>query len=127
MTVGFAPSEYTVSETSGSLPVQIRLFGSTAVPLTFFLSTSDQTAASGEDYVGITRLPVVFSSLSTQLSVNVTLVSDGTVERAEQFQVSLVAAENVTRAVINQTTATINVQDSDCECFCNQNGADNML
>ena len=118
MTIGFVSPVYTVSEVDFSITVQMRLLGSTEIPLTLFLSTSDQTAVAGQDYVGVMELPVVFGPYSvSSVSTDIQLIEDGTVETEERFQLLLEMSENLTRVVVDQNMVTINIQDSDCKLF----------
>ena len=74
---------------------------------------------AGQDYVGVTELPVVFSPCSVflEMSTDIQLIEDGTVETEERFQLLLEMNENSTRVVIDQNMVTINIQDSDCKLF----------
>ena len=115
VTVGFVLSEYTASEGDSSVAMEIRRSGSSEVPLTVYVSTSDESAASGEDYVGIQRMAVVLSPLSEAAEVRVDIVNDEVVERDEQFRVSLESSSSLSRVVIGQATAVVNLQDDDCK------------
>ena len=110
VTIGFVSSAYTASEGDSSVAIEIRLTGSSEVPLTVYVSTSDESAVSGEDYVGVQRVPVVINPLSGTAEFRVDIVDDDVVEGDEQFQVSL---EGSSRVVIGQSTTVINLQDDD--------------
>ena len=119
-----AAAEYTSSEMDGTVAVAIRLLGLTDIPLTFFLSTAEGTdpatpaAISGEDFVSISMMPVVFNpSLNAvaQLTVNFPLINDDTVESNEQFQIMLEETANLGGVSIDRNTTVITIQDDDCE------------
>ena len=110
VTIGFVSSAYTASEGDSSVAVEIRLTGSSEVPLTVYVSTSDMSAVSGEDYVGVQRVPVIINPLSGTAEFRVDIVDDDVVEGEEQFQVSL---EGGSRVLIGQATTVINLQDDD--------------
>ena len=112
VTIGFVLSEYTASEGDSSVAVEIRLTGSSEVPLTVYVSTSDESAVSGEDYVGVQRVPVIINPLSGTVEFRVDIVDDDVVEGDEQFQVSL---EGGSRVLIGQATTVISLQDDDCK------------
>ena len=118
VSVGFGESQYSALESDGLVAVDIRFFGSTDIPLNFLLSTSDDSAVSGEDYEGVTMLPVSVPAQTTMMTVNVRLVNDDRVEdEREQFQISLRGGDNLpaARVNLNQTTTTVTVMDDDGE------------
>ena len=119
VTVGIVAAEYTASEEDCSVAVEIRLLGLSDIPLTLFLSTNDQTATSGEDYVSVSMMPVIFNpsnslSMVTQ-SVTFQLINDATVENSEQFEILLENGESLAGVGIDRNMTIVIIQDNDCE------------
>lgn len=104
----------------GTVAVAIRLLGSTDIPLPFFLFTAEGTdpevaATSGEDFVSISMMPVVFSSSLSAVTENFPLINDDIVERSEQFEIMLERAESLDGVNIDRNATVITIQDNDCE------------
>ena len=115
VTVGFLAPQYNASEMDYYVTVEIRLTGSTEIPLTLYLSTTDQTAVAGEDFVRVTRMAITLGSFGTATQL-IQLINDDTVEEEEQFQISLEWDESLLSQVnSDQTITVINVQDNDCK------------
>ena len=115
VTVGFLAPQYNASEMDYYVTVEIRLTGSTEIPLTLYLSTTDQTAVAGEDFVRVTRMAITLGSFGTATQL-IQLINDDTVEEEEQFQISLEWDESLLSQVnSDQTVTVINVQDNDCK------------
>ena len=93
--------------------MEISAIGSAEIPLTFFLTTSAESAVSGDDYEGFTMMSVNVVVPTT--TVNVRLVDDDTVEMPEQFQVSLLASDSLpsARVSISRNVTSVNIIDDD--------------
>ena len=115
LTVELAAANYTASERVYFITVGVRLTGTAEIPLTFYISTVNQTAVSGEDFVALQRTSVVFSPLSDSAELRVEILNDERVEGTEMFQVSIERTGIPARVVIGRDTANITLEDDDCK------------
>jgi Tol biopolymer transport system component len=103
--VTLAESEMLVGESDGVVRVVIRRSGALSQALTVNVSTSNGTAASGSDFVGLNR-SITFAPGVVEQTVNEEILDDLTVEGAETFSVLLSAPAGVTVGT-GQTLVTI--------------------
>ena len=95
--------------------MQISVVGSSQIPLNFFVTTSDGSAISGEDYDGFTMMSVSVTAPMT--SVTVRLIDDNVVEALKQFQISLVPSDDLplARVSIDRNLTSITIENDDRE------------
>ena len=92
----------------------VGLSGAVAVPLTLGWSTSDGTAAAGEDYTGVESGTVTFAAASTAAeTLTVATLPDTVAEGEETFTVTLTGSNLPPGVSLGTATATGQIADDD--------------
>ena len=121
--IEFKEIEYVVRERTGMVDVCLVKSGKSKIPSTVYLLTRDipnneSSATSRDDYLPLSREPVVFSAEEAEKCVRVTIVDDVLVEKGEFFEVIVVKAANDSSVTIGKkNVSSVNILDNDGEEF----------
>jgi HSP20 family molecular chaperone IbpA len=112
--VQFGAATYTVAEGAGTALITVTRTGSTAGGATVQYSTSDGTAAAGDDYTAITNTTLTFGAGETTKTFPVTIASDATPEGVETVNLVLASpGPNTTTTLGARTTAVLRIVDDE--------------
>ena len=111
-TIQFAPTTYTVSESSISVGLTVTLSRAYQNTITVNYSTSNGTASSPSDYAAVTGGSVSFPGGSTSASITITINNDTLQEPSETFTVTLNSTSAGTLSATAKT-ATVTINDND--------------
>ena len=119
VTIGFDLTEYSVDEADGSVSLTVRvLAGQLARTVSIDFFTQDGTAIStpSADFISVTQaLPVTLQFSPTDLiqEVTVTIINDDITENPERFAGLLLSVDAA--VILAPDTASVEIQDNDCE------------
>ncbi|KAJ7353940.1 hypothetical protein OS493_031080 [Desmophyllum pertusum] len=85
----FQVSEIRVSESASPVVIVIENTGNTTQSAVLSVSTTDETAIAGQDFIGISNRQITFTSGEGQISVPIMIIDDSEVEGEESFVVHL--------------------------------------
>lgn len=104
-------STYTVNEDSGSVEIGILRGDDGDSPITVDLTTADDTAIVGVDYVGVTNT-IQIAAREVLKRVSIPILNDGILESSKTFRVTLT---NLTggNALGSPSSATVTISDAD--------------
>ena len=97
-------------ENNGSVIVNFNLSAVSGKPVSFLVSTADDSAKAGQDYIEITDQPIFIDAGSLHTEISITLLDDLTVETIEQFYLYTVSPVNV---VLNGPASIVKILDND--------------
>ena len=103
------PVDVTASENAGTARMRVLLSPAATEDVSVQYATGDGTAVSGMDYVMKSEMLTIPAG-STEEIIEIGLIDDGVVERAETFSVALHSPEN---AELSRNEATVTILDDD--------------
>ena len=109
--IEFAAATYSVAEGAGSVTLDVRRVAGSAGAVTVDYATVAETATSDVDYT-YTSGTLTFAAGVTQLTVQVPILDDSSIEPAETFRVDL-ANPSGGATLGAQTTAVVTIGDDD--------------
>lgn len=108
--VGFESSTASVNENAGSISLNVNRSGSTNGTVSVDYSTSDGSAANGQNYQGQSGT-LTFGSGETQKTIQIPILDDGQHTGTQTFSVSLSNLRG--NATLAQTQETVSIIDTD--------------
>ncbi|MGH1492835.1 MAG: Calx-beta domain-containing protein, partial [Acidimicrobiales bacterium] len=108
--VSVADASTTETDGASTVDVTVSLDQQVASPVTVLLSTADNTAIAGSDYVAVTQQLVTIPANTSSVAVPLSIVGDDDYEPTENFTVSLASPTN---AIIGDGAATITILDDE--------------
>ncbi|MBL8181931.1 MAG: carboxypeptidase regulatory-like domain-containing protein, partial [Blastocatellia bacterium] len=116
-TVSIANATIKETEAGQTLNLQLTRTGTSTLPASVTVNTSDGTATTADgDYTALTNqvvtIPASGSDPDTSVFVSVLIGGDGTVEPNETFTVTI---SNAVNAALGTTTATATIENNDVE------------
>lgn len=109
-TVTLSSATYSVSESTGTLPVTVTLSQAAPYTVTVNYATSNGTATAPGDYTTASGI-VTFTPSVTQTTINLTIMNDALVENTETFNIVLSNPANATLGAPSSATLTITDND----------------
>ena len=126
MSIGFVAPGYSVSEMDCFVALNIRLTGSSDIPLNLSLTAASDIALAGQDFVRVSRMPVTIYPGTSLSKVNIQLLNDDFVEKdPESFTVLLEPGEGLPTGVNIDSNATVIYIEDDDVAFTTQGQANN--
>ena len=111
-TVAFASATASAAEDAGTIDVTVTKTGTTAVPLSIYWTTADNTAAHPTDYTAQSGY-LEFDTGDTTKTLTIPIVDDNTAENTETFKVQLDGTLAVDARVGSTGETTITLTDDD--------------
>ena len=111
-TVAFASATASAAEDAGTIDVTVTKTGTTAVPLSIYWTTADDTAAHPTDYTAQSGY-LEFATGDTTKTLTIPIVDDNTAENTETFKVQLDGTLAVDARVGSTGETTITLTDDD--------------
>lgn len=108
--VGFAESSYEVNEADGNVMVTVELSEAITQTVTVSYTTSDGTAAAGQDYAAATGL-LTFPPGTISQTIPIPILDDTSLEGSETFSVTLANPDNA--ALFGTNPVTVTIQDNE--------------
>ncbi len=108
----FSAATASAAEDAGTVDVTVTKTGTTAVPLSMYWTTADDTASHPGDYTAQSGY-LEFATGDTSRTLTIDLVDDNTAESAETFKVQLDGTLAVDARVGSTAETTITVNDDD--------------
>ena len=113
MTIGFDSVFYNVNELSSFVTLRVIVFGNVTNSFTAVFFVTSGSAVSPNDFVNPGERVIRFNDDSTEININIGIVSDFVIEDTEHFFGHL-RSKNMAVLYENNMT-TINITDGDCK------------
>ncbi|WP_420439661.1 Calx-beta domain-containing protein [Candidatus Poriferisodalis sp.] len=110
--VAFSSATASAAEDAGTIDVTVTKTGTTAVPLSIYWTTADDTAAHPTDYTAQSGY-LEFATGDTTKTLTIPIVDDNTAENTETFKVQLDGTLAVDARVGSTGETTITLTDDD--------------
>ena len=126
MTIGFYPTKYFVNESDGSVSLTVQVLAgqlARTVSVEFFTQNGTATSTTPVDFDSIDqRAPITLQFSPDELiqQVTVKIIDDNITENTEQFSGLLSSSDAA--VILAPDTASVEIQDNDCEYKLFQNG-----
>ena len=108
--VAFQSASYTVNEGAGTAAVQLQLTGSSFEPVAVQVTSSNNSATAGSDFVQVNEL-VTFTPGSKTAVLQVPIVDDPVMEPAENLTLTLSNPQHAALGAL--TSASLTITDND--------------
>ena len=100
----------TTLENNGSVLVNFNLSKVSGKPISFLVSSADDSARAGQDYIEVANQPISINEGSLHAEISIPLLDDLTTETTEQFHLYSSSPINV---VLNEPDYLIRILDND--------------
>ena len=130
LVIGFKFTEYTVAESSGIVQLTVTLSGGSSITPISVMVTTIELSATGEEYITFiiydrlytllgfnvdfdsNPIDVTFAAGEVSKRINIPVMCDKIVERAEKFDTSLMLTSNNHQVKIGRDRSTVKIIDS---------------
>ena len=107
-------ADITVNEDAGVINLSVVLTGKTGKPVTFTVSTLDETASANIDYLPIDNQTFTIASGELIIEIPITILDDNYIEPTKYFKLNIFNAS--VNTLINKGMAIITILDNDHTC-----------
>ncbi len=109
--IGFAATQYTISEADGSVTIRFSRTGGTVGEARVFFQTQDSTAIEGRDYIGNQNGIVIFADGQTTATATIQVNNNNTIDGDRNFQLSMFRVEGAAQG--QPRTAIVTITDDE--------------